>query len=391
MRDESLIIGMVAGEASGDNLGAALVREILDIHPDTRFVGVGGPAMTAEGFTADADIERLSVNGIVDPLLRLPSLLKLLLDVRDRAIDQRVDCFVGIDFNFFNLLLAGMLRKRGIKTVQYVSPTVWAWRQGRIGKIAKSVDLMMTLYPFETDIYERNNIGVVFVGHPKADEIALDEGEKGRGAARRSFGCGENDRIIAILPGSRASEVKLSGADFLATAALLEGEVDRFLIPAANQKRKLQLERMIAELGPALREKLTVVTGDARRVMTAADVVLVNSGTATLEAMLLRRPMVMSYRFGALSYAVISRLVKTSRFALPNILANEDLVPEFIQDDAKPIEMARAVRELLNRSDHSALLKEFDRIHRELRKNEAPGREAARAVLNLIGVGSVPA
>ncbi len=385
MSEPGLTIGMVAGEASGDNLGAALVREILKFHPDTRFIGVGGPAMIAEGFTTDADIERLSVNGFIDPLIRLPSLVKLLFDIRNRALDQQIDCFVGIDSNFFNLLLAGMLKKRGIKTVQYVSPTVWAWRQRRIKKIARSIDLTMTLYPFETEIYEQNNIGVSFVGHPKADEIAPGEGAANKTSAREFFGCRDDDTVIAILPGSRGSEVKLSGRDFLDTATLLTDQVDRFLIPAANDKRKEQLLEMVGDYDHALQEKLTIATGEARRVMTAADVVLVNSGTATLEAMLLRRPMVMSYRLGAVTYGIVSRLVKTSRFALPNILAGKDLVPEFIQDDAIPEDMAKAVSELLQQGDHSTLMNEFDAIHQQLRKNEEPGREAARAVLDLIG------
>lgn len=379
-------IGIVAGEASGDNLGAALIREIQKLAPGTSFIGVGGPAMIAEGFSTEVDIETLSVNGFVDPLLRLPDLIRLLLNIRDKIIASEADCFVGIDSNFFNLLLSGMLHKRGIKTVQYVSPTVWAWRQRRIKKIAHSIDLMMTLYPFETEIYERNKIPVEFVGHPKADEITPRQGNLNKMSARRLLGIGETDKVVAILPGSRGSEVKLTGKDFLAAAALISDSVDKFVIPAANASRFLQLQGMLAAL-PELARKVLLIEGQSREVITAADVVLVNSGTATLEAMLLRRPMVMSYRLGKITYGIVSRLVHTDWFALPNILAGRQLVPEFIQDDADPRRLADAVLELLKADDLTELMAQFDEIHGMLKKNSDPGREAAKAVLQLCEKG----
>ena len=379
-------IGIVAGEASGDNLGAALIREIQKLAPGTSFIGVGGPAMIAEGFSTEVDMETLSVNGFVDPLLRLPDLIRLLLNVRDKIIASEADCFVGIDSNFFNLLLSGMLHKRGIKTVQYVSPTVWAWRQRRIKKIAHSIDLMMTLYPFETEIYERNKIPVEFVGHPKADEISPQQGDLNKMSARRHLGIGDADKVVAILPGSRGSEVKLTGKDFLDAAALISDSVDRFVIPAANASRLLQLQGMLADF-PQLTRKVLLIAGQSREVITAADVVLVNSGTATLEAMLLRRPMVMSYRLGKITYGIVSRLVHTDWFALPNILAGRQLVPEFIQDAADPQILADAVLELLNADDLTELMTQFDQIHRMLKKNSDPGRDAAKAVLQLCEKG----
>ena len=378
----SLTIAMVAGEISGDNLGAALVKEITRASPDVTFVGVGGPAMIKEGFSTEIDIETLSVNGFIDPLLRLPSLVRLLFHLRDRIVACGADCFVGIDSNFFNLLLAGMLHKQGIKTVHYVSPTVWAWRQRRIKKIARNVDLMMTLYPFETAVYEANNIPVVFVGHPKADEISPDEGRLNQVPIREQLGIAQDEVIVAILPGSRSREVDLSGRDFLATALLLADSVTRFVIPAANRKRYEQLQLMLAEF-PALNGKVTLLEGQSRQAMTASNVVLVNSGTATLEAMLLRKPMVMSYRVGKITYGIVSRLVTTEWFALPNILANRSIVPEFIQDAAVPSVMAGAVRKLLDEKEASSVIATFDEIHRLLKKSVDPGAEAAKAVLGL--------
>lgn len=380
--DGPLTIAMVAGEASGDNLGAALTREILKSEPGTRFIGVGGPAMITEGFTSDHDIEILSVNGFVDPLLRLPSLVRLLFSLRDNIVASGADCFVGIDSNFFNLLLAGMLKKRGIRTVQYVSPTVWAWRSGRVKKIARNVDLMMTLYPFETKVYEDNGVPVVFVGHPRANDIAPGDGPANQASAREQLGLPDQGDILAILPGSRGSEVNLSGRDFLKTAELLRDRVKLFVIPAANERRHAQLSRLLSEF-PLLEGKVRLTRGQSREVMTAADAVLVNSGTATLEAMLLRKPMVMSYRLGKLTYNIVSRMVTTDWFALPNILAEETLVPEFIQDDADPQLMADAVGRLLGKEDHENLMQRFAGIHEQLQCGATPGRAAADAVLSL--------
>lgn len=348
--------------------------------------------MISEGFVSEVDMERLSVNGFLDPLMRLPELIRLLILVRDKVIASNAACFVGIDFNVFNLLLAGILHRRGIKTVHYVSPSVWAWRRRRLSRIAKNIDLMLTLYPHETELYEQHDIDVAFVGHPMADEIACEDDEPdsptdaNKAKARTQLDIGQEDRVVAILPGSRAREVSYSGRDFLQTAEYLSSQVDRFVIPAANGRRKLQLESMLGEY-PALAGKIQLVEGRSRSVMTAADLVMVNSGTATLEALLLRRPMIMSYRLGAFTYAIVSRLVTTKWFALPNILAGQNLVPEFIQQDADPRRMAAAVIKLLQAPTHRDLLDEFARIHRQLRTNKAPGREAARAVLRLCGVG----
>lgn len=386
---QPLTIAMVAGETSGDNLGGPLVKQLQQLSPGSRIFGIGGPAMQAEGFQSLYDMETLSVNGFVDPLLRLPALLRLLYGIRDEIVASKADCFVGIDSNFFNLLLAGMLIKRGVKTVQYVSPTVWAWRQGRVKKMVKKLNLMLTLYPFETDIYQQHGIPVAFVGHPKAEEIGLEDGPDATGSARAALGLNETERVLAILPGSRGSEVKLTGCDFLETAVLLKDQVDRFVIPAANEKRLAQIRLMLTDY-PAIANKVLLVSGRSREVMTASDVVLVNSGTATLEAMLLMKPMVMSYRVGRVTYAIVSRLVRTQWFALPNILAQKTLVPEFIQDAAEPSALARAVARQFEHEHREKLLASFKEIHRLLRQGEQPGLAAARAVTRLCREGAFP-
>jgi len=381
---EAPVIAMLAGEASGDNLGASLIKGLRSIDPRITCVGVGGPRMAEEGFASWLDLNELSINGFVDPILRLPSLFKILIQTRNRIVAAKPACFVGIDFNFFNLLLAGMLKKRGIKTVHYVSPTVWAWRQGRVKSIAKKIDLMLTLYPFEVDIYLQNGMAARFVGHPKADEIGLSEGLAGKASARLELGFAEEDRVIALLPGSRKSEVNLSGPDFINAAVQLTrmNRKTRFIVPAANEKRKQQIEELVLAQNGSINFK--VILGQSKLAMQAADVVLVNSGTATLEAMLLKKPMVMSYRLGSMTYAFVSRLVNTPYFALPNILANRPLVEEYIQAAATPEALAVAVNRLVDR-DHSELMVAYDEIHQTLRCDA--GVEAAKAILSLIQSG----
>jgi lipid-A-disaccharide synthase len=302
-----------------------------------------------------------------------------LFTVRTRLLANPPDCFVGIDFNFFNLLLEGMLKRHGVKTVHYVSPTIWAWRSWRIKSIKRNVDLMLTLYPFETGIYEEHGMRVKFVGHPKAQEISPDEGKSLMSGVRQRLGLGVEDEVVAILPGSRRSEVAYSGPDFFLAAVLIKEKRPgvKFLVPAANSRRKQQIEKMLIEFGL----DILVIDGQARQVMTAADVVLVNSGTATLEAMLLRKPMVMSYRLGKLTYAFVIRLVKTPYFALPNILAQRELIPELIQGDARPDALARAVDKMFDPGVQQALMEEFDGIHRLLNLNS--GSVAADAVIDL--------
>jgi len=376
---DPLTIGMVAGEASGDNLASSVMREIKSLRSDVTFMGVGGPLMLEQGFQSWFDMERLSVNGFSEPIRRLPELLNILLTVKRRLLKDPPDVFVGVDFNFFNLLLEGMLKKAGISTVHYVSPSVWAWRPGRIKKITRSVDLMLTLYPFETEIYRQNNIQVRFVGHPKADEIPLTNNPR---TARAALGFSMDDKVIAILPGSRGSEIKYSGEAFFKAANICHSELPelKFVVPSANPQRKTQILQLIGRISPDL--KIRVLDGDAKTAISSADVVLVNSGTATLEALLLKRPMVMSYRLGNLTYAVVSRLVKTPYFALPNILAGKELVPELLQHDATPEALAKALLQRLAQPEQVELMREFEQIHRLLQRNA--GARAAGAILELI-------
>ena len=386
LSEQDLTIALVAGELSGDNLGAPLILAIKQVYPKAKFVGIGGPQMIAAGLESWTDIEDLSVNGFVDPIRRLPSLLRILLGTRDRITQIAPDCFIGIDFNFFNGLLEGMVKKRGMKTVHYVSPSVWAWRRGRIKSLRRNLDLMLTLYPFETQIYRDNGINVEFVGHPKADEISEVQRIDAKAEARKKLDLRfeaaiQVPPVIAMLPGSRGSEVKLSAPGFLMAAQIISEQKPGscFIIPAANQKRHAQMARLIKQHAPQLHIKL--VMGESQTAMLAADAVLVNSGTATLEAMLLRRPMVMSYRLGSLTYAVVSRIVSIKHFALPNILANEKIVPEYLQSNATPEALANALLELLEDNEHPELMKRFVRIHADLKRSS--GEVAARAILTL--------
>ena len=379
MTHAPLVIGMVAGETSGDNLGAPLIREIKARRPDSEFIGIGGPAMIAAGLESLFNMDRLAVNGIADPLKRLPELIKILLATKRELYRRSPDCFIGVDYNFFNGLLEGMMKKAGVKTVHYVSPSVWAWRSSRIRKIVRDVDLMLTLYPFETTIYEAHGVRVKFVGHPRAQEIAMDQGETGKSSARQSLGLAGDALVIAILPGSRGSEVTLTGPDFFRTAALLYQDLHcQFVVPAANDRRMFQIRTLWQSLAPEI--PVLITPGNAIEAMTAADAVLVNSGTATLEAMLLRRPMVMSYRLGKLTYALVSRMVNTPYFALPNILLGKDLVPEFIQDAANPEVLAEAMKQII-RQPQDELISQFGGIHQQLRCDS--GAVAAEEILLL--------
>ena len=380
IRSSPLTIAIVAGEASGDQLGASLIHQIKSLEPDAKFVGVGGSLMVDEGFPDKHDIETLSVNGFFDPILRLPALIKLMLKLRKEIINKRPSCFVGIDSNFFNLILAGFLKKKGIKTVQYVSPSIWAWRQGRVKKIARRVDLVLTLYPFEATVFKENSVRAEFVGHPVASEYLDINHEVLKMDARRDLKISFDKKVVAILPGSRRSEVAMSGKDFLETAIELREHVDKFLIPAANPKRYQQLFSMLGDF-PELQGKVQLFKGNSKKVMSASDAVLVNSGTATLEAMLLRKPMVMSYRLGKLTHLLVSKLVRTNLFALPNILAGEKIVPEFIQDEAKPKKMATAIKRFLGRNEQEELFSRYQELHCELCGPGVSGDEASQAIL----------
>lgn len=390
VNDPTLRIGMVVGEASGDILGAGLMAAIRACHPHVRFEGIGGPRMEAQGFVSFYRLDRLSVMGFVDPLKRLPELLRMRRNLAADFLRDPPDLFIGIDSPDFNLGLELKLRRAGIRTVHYVSPSVWAWRQGRIRKIARAVDLMLTLFPFEAEFYEQHGVPVRFVGHPLADEFEL---VPDTGAARRALGCVTAAPVIAVLPGSRGGEVSLLGADFVQTMNLLAARFpgSHFLVPAANPERFQQLEALLPGFlpgDPARQARYTLLDGCSRQAMTAADVVLMASGTTTLEAMLLKKPMVVAYRLSPASYRLLRRIVKVEHIALPNLLAGAAVVPELLQDEATPQPLCDAVARWLERDDdRSALVARFTELHLQLRQDASAN--AADAVLALLPPGRV--
>jgi lipid-A-disaccharide synthase len=365
---------MLAGEASGDILGSRVLQALRRHYPDLKVEGIGGPLMEAEGLDSMFPMDRLSVMGLVEPLKRLPELLRIRRTVFEHFRDDPPDLFIGIDSPDFNLRLERKLRDSGVTTAHLVSPSVWAWRQGRIRKIKRSVDLMLCLFPFETDIYQDNAIPVRFVGHPLADEIPE---RVPTGVARESLGLAPDGKLLALLPGSRGGEVGMLAPLFLQAAELLARErADlSFVVPAANAARRAQIEALLQQ-HPGL--QITLVDGHSREVMAAADAILLASGTATLEATLLKRPMVVAYRLSALTWFLVRPFIKTKFAALPNILAGRALVPELLQEAATPEALAAAVRPLLG--DGAAAeeqIRVFDQIHDRLRQDYAVNAAAA--------------
>ena len=367
-------VGLVAGESSGDLLGAGLIREIRSQAPGSRFEGVAGPAMQAAGCEAFAEAEALAVMGLIEPLAEIPNLLRLRRSLVDRWRDNPPDVFVGIDAPDFNLGLEARLRELDIATVHYVSPSVWAWRQGRIRKIARAADKVLCLLPFEKDFYDRHELNAEFVGHPLADSMPENPDKF---IARSSLGI-DASRLVAVLPGSRASEVSRLGPVFAATAARLAREhaALRFAAPMASDKLKTMFAKQLAAAD--VRERFTLTAGDAQTVIAASDVVLLASGTASLQTALLGRPMV------ALTYVIMKafRLVKVPYFSLPNLLTPQPLVPEFLQGAANPPALAAAISGLLrDPSRCSRIVAEFQALREKLSRQA--DRRAAAAVLEV--------
>ena len=378
----SLNIALVAGESSGDQLGAALIESLRSREPGARFFGVAGPKMQAAGCEAWFSSDELAVMGIAEVVRHLPRLLRLRRRLAERLREVRPDVFVGIDAPEFNLGLAARLRADGIPTVQYVSPQVWAWRQGRVRDIGAACDLVLCLLPFETRFYAEHGVRAEFVGHPLADQIPL---EIDRAAARRELGIDATARVVALLPGSRVGEVERLGADFVAAAAWIAArrpEVE-FVAPMATPRVRAIFERQIARAAPPC--AIRVIDGRAQRVLAAADVVLVASGTATLETMLSKRPMVVAYRLGAVTAFLLRRfgLVKVPYFSQPNLLVGRRVVPEFFQEQVTGETLGAALLEQLeDPAGTSALQQEFRAVHESLRRGGA--ERAASAILDLI-------
>ncbi|SDX41212.1 lipid-A-disaccharide synthase [Pseudomonas sp. NFACC08-1] len=371
----NLRIALVAGEASGDILGAGLMRALKTQHPAVEFIGVGGPLMEAEGLTSYFPMERLSVMGLVEVLGRLRELLARRKKLIQTLIDEKPDVFIGIDAPDFTLNIELKLRQAGIKTVHYVSPSVWAWRQKRVLKIREGCDLMLTLLPFEAKFYEEKGVPVRFVGHTLADTIPL---EADRVAARQALGLAEGP-LVALMPGSRGGEVSRLGGLFFDAAERLRTLRPGvgFVLPCASPERRAQLEALL--VGRDL--PITLLDGRSHEALAACDAVLIASGTATLEALLYKRPMVVAYRLAPLTFWILKRMVKSPYVSLPNLLAQRLLVPELLQDEATADALANTLAPLIDGGQEQT--RGFDEIHRTLRRDAS--NQAADAVLTLIG------
>ena len=375
-----LRIGIVVGEASGDILAEGLMRAIQQSHPDVQFEGIAGPRMKQLGCRALFDSERLAVMGFVEPLKRLPELLSMRKSLIQHFLTNPPDVFIGVDAPDFTLAVERKLKAAGIKTVHYVSPSVWAWRRYRVKKIARSVDLILTLFPFEADFYRQHNVPVKFVGHTLADQIPLEADTVG---ARKSLGLNETAPIIGLLPGSRAGEVSLLAEPFLQTAkwCLEQNNELHFVMPLASDKTyQIAVEKL--EQSGLDKNRITLFRGHSRQLMEASDVLLVASGTATLEALLLKRPMVMAYKLSAWTYFLAKRLVKLPYYSLANLLLGKPLIKEYIQDDVAVERMGQDLLALIdNKEEVSFLQREYNKVHNELRRNAS--QQAAQAVLDL--------
>ncbi|GLR08762.1 lipid-A-disaccharide synthase [Mixta theicola] len=379
MAARPLTIALVAGETSGDILGAGLIRALKARHPDARFVGVAGPRMMAEGCESWYDMEELAVMGIVEVLGRLPRLLKIRRDLTRRFSALKPDVFVGIDAPDFNITLEGRLKQRGIRTIHYVSPSVWAWRQNRVFKIGRATDLVLAFLPFEKAFYDRFDVPCRFIGHTMADAMPL---HPDKAAARRTLGIAEPALCLALLPGSRKAEVEMLSADFLKTAQRLREKWPQLeiVVPLVNARRREQFEQIKAAVAPEL--PVHLLDGQGREAMIASDAALLASGTAALECMLAKCPMVVGYRMKPSTFWLAQRLVKTDYVSLPNLLAGRELVPELLQDECQPERLAAALEPLLAQGEtRDRLLATFTELHQQIRWNA--DEQAAQAVLEL--------
>jgi lipid-A-disaccharide synthase len=376
-------IALVAGEASGDLLGAGLVQALRERFPDAEFAGIGGPAMRATGFEAWFDASELAVMGLSEVLSHLPRLLRLRRALRERALAWKPDVFIGIDAPDFNLGVERWLKRRGVRTVHYVSPSVWAWRESRAEKIGRSADRVLCLFPMEPEIYARHGVDARFVGHPLADAIAL---EPDRAAARDALGLPFHAPALAVLPGSRLGEIERMLPPFLEAATLVAERITDLtvLLPAANAGCRQAIAAQLRRF-PGLASRVHLLDGQAQAAMIAADVVLLASGTAALEAMLCKRPMVVGHRIAPTTYRIVKALglLKSNFVSLPNVLAGEEVVPELLQDACTPRNLADAVLQWFEQPEAVAALRpRFRAIHELLRRNASA--RAADAVVELL-------
>mgnify|MGYP001676398500 FL=1 len=382
--NHSPTIAIIAGEASGDILGAGLIHALKARYPHAKFIGIGGERMIAEGFETLFDMEELSVMGLVEVLKHLPRLLNIRRSIIEQLSALKPDIFIGIDAPDFNLDVELKLKQQGIKTIHYVSPSVWAWRQKRVYKIAAATNLVLAFLPFEKAFYDRFNVPCRFIGHTMADAIPL---KPNRDEACQLLNLDPAQRYMAMLVGSRGSEVEFLSEPFLQTAQLLHQRYPdvKFLVPLINQKRRQQFEQIKQRVAPEL--EMILLDGNARAAMIAAEATLLASGTASLEAMLCKSPMVVGYRMKPFTYFLAKRLVKTKYVSLPNLLADEMLVPELIQEDCNPTNLAEKLSLYLS-EDKSAvqnrhvLLQRFAELHQMIQCNA--DQQAAQAVIDLL-------
>lgn len=382
LRSHPLRVGIVAGEASGDNLAAGLVKAIREQLPDTVFEGVAGPRMKEAGCHSLFPMQELAVMGLLEVVKHLPRLLSIRKQLRRHFLENPPDIFIGVDAPDFNLGLEKALKSAGIRILHYVSPSVWAWRKYRVRKIAASVDCMLTLFPFEERFYTEQQVPARCVGHPLADLIA-DEVDQAQ--ARRHIGLEHNGPVVALLPGSRVGEVKRLAADFLNAAVWCYQRRDdlHFVVPLANYECRQAFEEVLSTI--ATRLPLTLLGGQGLEAMAAANAVMLASGTASLECMLLKRPMVVAYRLSPVTFRIARMLVRSKYFSLPNLLANRPLVTELIQDEVTPESLGSEILALIADPQRAqALAGTFSRIHHELRRDA--DRVAAATVLELVRV-----
>ncbi|MBS0201001.1 MAG: lipid-A-disaccharide synthase [Proteobacteria bacterium] len=385
-----LRIALCAGEASGDLLGADLVRALRERFPNAEFAGIAGPKMRAAGVTSWWDASELSVMGLAEVLRHLPRLLRLRRDFRQRVLDWKPDVFVGIDAPDFNLGVEKWLKARGVRTVHDVSPSIWAWREDRAEKIGESADRVLCLFPMEPPIYAKHGVDARFIGHPLADAMPL---QPDRDAARHQLDVTGEGPVLALLPGSRMGEIAKMLPTFLETAERVGRQISSLevLIPAADDHCRHAIESQLQQT-PLAHARARILDGQAQQAMIAGDVVLLASGTAALEAMLAKRPMVIGHRISPTTYRIVKLfgLLKSRFVSLPNVLAGRELVPECLQDDCTPERLsAELLRWLRDPSVFAAVEPEFLRIHQELRRDAS--RQAAAAIAELLAQGDSPA
>jgi len=384
---QKLKIGIVVGEVSGDTLGVKLMRSFREQGIDVEFEGIGGPQMIAEGFHSYYPMEILSVMGIVEVLKDLKKLFAVRDGLVERWTERPVDIFIGIDAPDFNLRLSKTIKENNlpIKTVQYVSPSVWAWRQGRVHGIKRSIDLVLCLFPFEKTFYENYEVPAAFVGHPLAKQLPLKNPII---EAKHQLGLAANKTHIALLPGSRRGEIERLLPLLTDAAEILKYPELEFLIPAINDARKQQIEQGLQNVGTSLKAKIHVLeNSDAeskigRMVMNASDIVALASGTATLEAMLLHRPMVTFYKLNWLTYLIAKFLVKIPYYSLPNIIAGKKVIEELIQADATPQHLATAIEKLMDHETAHIQMMQHLSMHKQLISGNTD--DPVQAILNCL-------